>query len=237
MIVKSERSRGGTGSLADQVYERIYEAITLGSWPVGTKLPNEIELAESYGVSRVVLREALMRLRIDGVIESRQGAGTRVISSPSRSVMEFAEPGSIADLQRCYEFRVGVEGEAAFMAAQRQSQARIADIAEALRQLLPSSEDSPPPSAEHDIAFHLAVAKATENSYYVQTIGAITQALHVGTRIARVLSHWSDDRRRDMLHSEHKLIYEAIEAAEPEKARQAMRAHVESARRRVFLGN
>ncbi len=233
---KIERLRGGHGTLADQVYEQVYQAISLGYWKVGGKLPKEVELAERYGVSRPVVREALMRLRIDGVIESRQGAGTRVISSPSRSVMEFAEPGSIADLQRCYEFRVGVEGEAAYMAAERQSEARIADIAEALRQLLPSGEDAPPPTAEHDIAFHLAVAKATENSYYVQTIEAITQALHVGTRIARVLSHWSDGHRRDMLHTEHKRIYDAIAAGEPEIARQAMRAHIESARRRVFLG-
>lgn len=231
-----DRLRSGSGTLADQIYEQIYQAISLGYWKVGTKLPTEIELAERYGVSRPVLREALMRLRIDGVIESRQGAGTRVISSPSRSVMEFAEPGSIADLQRCYEFRVGVEGEAAFMAAQRQSEARIAGIAEALAQMLPASADSPPPTAEHDIAFHVAVARATENSYYVQTIEAITQALHIGTRIARVLSHWSEGHRRDLLHAEHKRIYEAIAAGNPEVARQAMREHIESARRRVFLG-
>lgn len=231
-----ERLRTGNGTLADQVYEQIYQAISLGYWKIGSKLPTEVELANRFSVSRPVLREALMRLRIDGVIESRQGAGTRVINSPNRSVMEFAEPGSIADLQRCYEFRVGVEGEAAFVAAERRSAARIEAIAEALQQLLPSSEESPLPTAEHDIAFHVAVARATENSYYVQAIEAMTQALHVGTRIARVLSHWSEGHHRGMLHTEHKKIYDAIAAGEPDAARQAMRAHIENARRRVFLG-
>jgi DNA-binding FadR family transcriptional regulator len=236
MQEKLERLRTASGSLSDQVYEQIYQSISLGYWKVGAKLPTEVELAKRYGVSRPIVREALLRLRIDGVIESRQGAGTRVVSSPSRSVMEFAEPGSIADLQRCYEFRVGVEGEAAYMAAERRSRARIAQIAEALEQLLPAGDDQKLPTAEHDIAFHVAVANATENSYYSQTIEAVTQALHVGTRIARVLSHWSEGYRRDLLYTEHKRIFDAIEAGEPEVARQAMRAHVESARRRVFLG-
>ncbi|MEO3388727.1 FadR/GntR family transcriptional regulator [Mesorhizobium sp. CAU 1741] len=236
MAAEPETTRKAAGTLSDQVYEQIYQAISHGYWKVGEKMPTEVELAERFGVSRPVLREALMRLRIDGVVESRQGAGTRVVSAPSRSVMEFAEPGSIADLQRCYEFRVGVEGEAAFMAAECRSEARIADIAEALEKLLPSGEEQALPTADHDIAFHVAVARATENSYYAQTIEAITQALHVGTRIARVLSHWSEDHRRDMLHTEHKRIYDAIAAGEPEQARQAMRAHIESARRRVFLG-
>lgn len=224
------------GTLSDQVYEKIYQEISFGYWQVGSKLPTELEMAERYGVSRPVLREALLRLRIDGVIESRQGAGTRVVSAPSRSVMEFAEPGSVADLQRCYEFRVGMEGEAAYMAAERQSRTRIAQIAVAVEQLLPSGTDQKLPTAEHDIAFHVAVANATENSYYSQTIEAVTQALHVGTRIARVLSHWSEGYRRDLLYTEHKRIYEAIAAGEPEAARQAMREHIESARRRVFLG-
>ncbi|WP_344359667.1 FadR/GntR family transcriptional regulator, partial [Brachybacterium phenoliresistens] len=116
--------RSAPGSLSDGIYERIYKSISAGDWPVGTKLPSEVELAVQFGVSRPVVREAMLRLRIDGLIESRQGAGTRVISVPSRSVIEFAEPGSIADLQRCYEFRVGVEGEAAYVAAQRQSRAK-----------------------------------------------------------------------------------------------------------------
>ncbi|GHC80494.1 FadR/GntR family transcriptional regulator [Limoniibacter endophyticus] len=227
--------RSAPGSLSDGIYERIYKSISAGDWPVGTKLPSEVELAVQFGVSRPVVREAMLRLRIDGLIESRQGAGTRVISVPSRSVIEFAEPGSIADLQRCYEFRVGVEGEAAYVAAQRQSRAKITEILAIVEKLRVAALEMKDIPAEDDIAFHVAVAEATENSYYFSSVKAATVALHVGTKIARTLSH-STVGRTALVYEEHKLIVDAIATGDAEQARSSMRAHIESARRRVFVG-
>ena len=227
--------RSAPGSLSDGVYERIYKTISAGEWPVGAKLPTEVDLALQFGVSRPVVREAMVRLRIDGLIESRQGAGTRVISAPSRSVIEFAEPGSIADLQRCYEFRVGVEGEAAFLAAQRQSRAKITEILAIVEKLRVAALERRDIPAEDDIAFHVAVAEATENSYYFSSVKAASVALHIGTKIARTLSH-STVGRITLVYEEHRLIAEAISSGDSESARSAMRAHIESARRRVFVG-
>lgn len=235
MSDQRDRARSASGSLGNRVYEQIYKAISAGDWPVGTKLPTEVDLAERFGVSRPVVREAMLRLRIDGLVESRQGAGTRVISAPSRSVMEFVEPGSIADLQRCYEFRVGLEGEAAYVAARRQSSARIADIATIVEHLRKEVARDGGISAEEDIAFHVAVAHATENSYYFETVRATTAALHVGTRIAQTLAK-SNKGRIALVYEEHKLILDAISAGDADAARTAMRAHIESARRRVFVG-
>lgn len=236
MAGQVERARNAAGSLSDGVYEQIYKAISAGDWPVGTRLPTEIDLSRRFGVSRPVLREAMLRLRIDGLIESRQGAGTRVISAPSRSVIDFAEPGSIADLQRCYEFRVGLEGEAAYVAAQRQSPARIADIVAIVERLGEAASQMQDIDAEDDIAFHVAVASATENSYYFSAVKAASGALHVGTRIARTLAHASTGRSA-LVYAEHKRILEAIASGDAEGARAAMRAHIESARRRVFVGS
>jgi DNA-binding FadR family transcriptional regulator len=235
MTGQVERSRNASGSLSDGVYEQIYKAISAGDWPVGTKLPTEVDLAVRFGVSRPVVREAMLRLRIDGLVESRQGAGTRVISAPSRSVIQFAEPGSIADLQRCYEFRVGVEGEAAYVAAQRQSPAKIADIEATVTRLGIAARQMQDITAEDDIAFHVAVASATENSYYFSAVKAASGALHVGTRIARTLAH-STKGRSALVYEEHKLILDAIASGDAEAARASMRAHIESARRRVFVG-
>ncbi|PYE86996.1 FadR/GntR family transcriptional regulator [Phyllobacterium leguminum] len=230
-----DRAGNASGSLSDGVYEQIYKSISTGDWPVGAKLPPEIDLALRFGVSRPVVREAMLRLRIDGLIESRPRAGTRVISAPSRSVIEFAEPGSIADLQRCYEFRVGVEGEAAYLAAQRQSRAKIADIQAVVERLRVAAMQMDDIAAEDDIAFHVAVATATENSYYFSAVKAATVALHVGTRIARTLAH-STKGRSALVYEEHKLILDAISIGDAEGARASMRAHIESARRRVFVG-
>ena len=185
-VPPSPRATAGR-SLSDAIYEQIYERISSGEWPEGTRLPTEIELADTFGVSRTVVREALLRLRIDGLVASRQGAGTRVIGAPSQHVLEFAEPGSIADIQRCYEFRVGIEGEAARLAAERNSEARIADIEaalEAMRRCIAKGGLG----ADEDIAFHIAVAQASENDYFVRTIHSVTRAIRIGISIAATLS-------------------------------------------------
>src|SRR3546814_7258855 len=122
-------------TLSDRVYEEIYRKISSDEWPQGERLPTEIDLAQQFGVSRTALREALLRLRIDGLITSRPGAGSFVTGKPSRAVFDFTRPGSIADIQRCYEFRVGVEGEAAYLAADRRSSERVDDIEAALQAL------------------------------------------------------------------------------------------------------
>ncbi|UJQ94702.1 FadR/GntR family transcriptional regulator [Mariluticola halotolerans] len=222
--------------MSNRIYERIYETITVGEWPIGTRLPTEVELAASFGVSRPVVREALLRLRIDGIIESRQGVGTRVISMPSKSVLEFADPGSIADLQQCYEFRVGIEGEAAYLATIRNSPARIADIERAHRDMISGMSKGGSLGADEDIAFHLAVARATENSYYIATVQSSTQAIGVGIKIASTLSRWTDEQRIKNAISEHAHILETIKSGDGELARRTMRKHIEGARARVFLG-
>jgi GntR family transcriptional regulator, transcriptional repressor for pyruvate dehydrogenase complex len=229
-------TKGTAGrTLSDAVYQRIYERISNGEWPKGTRLLTEIELAEQFGVSRTVIREALLRLRIDGLIASRQGAGTHVIGAPSQRVIDFAEPGSVADLQRCYEFRVGVEGEAAYLAATRHSSERIAEI-EATLDAMERCIAEDRLGAEEDIAFHLAIARATENDYYQRTIASATKAIRVGMSIAATLSSRPPPQRLGIAIGEHRGVLDAIRASDPDLARARMRAHIEGARRRVFVG-
>lgn len=222
-------------TLSDAVYQRIYERISIGDWPKGTRLPTEIEMAEQFGVSRTVIREALLRLRIDGLIASRQGAGTHVVGAPSQRVIDFAEPGSVADIQRCYEFRVGVEGEAARLAAMRHSKSRLEEI-EATLEAMDACIAEGGLGADEDIAFHLAVAEASENDYYVRTITSVTKAIRVGISIAATLANRPPAERLAAANAEHRAIYEAIRNSEPVLARERMQAHIESARRRVFVG-
>ncbi len=226
---------GGSPALSDRVYQQIYARISANEWPRGTRLPTEVELAEQFGVSRTVLREALLRLRIDGLIASRQGAGTHVVGAPSERVIAFAEPESVADLQRCYEFRVGIEGEAAAVAAANHQRHRIGEI-ERAHEAMAACIARNGLGAEEDIAFHLAVARATENDYFLRTIASATRAIRVGMAIAATLSNRPPGLRLRTAFDEHGGILEAIRHADPDLARQRMRAHIESARRRVFVG-
>ncbi len=222
-------------SLSDRVYEEIYRRISCNEWQQGSRLPTEIELAEQFGVSRTVLREALLRLRIDGLITSRPGAGSFVTGKPSRTVFDFTRPGSIADIQRCYEFRVGVEGEAAFLAAERRSRQRIEEIERTL-EAMDACIKRNDLGAQEDIGFHLAVARATENDYYAKTIEMATHAIMVGMKVASALSPLPPAERLMLAYTEHMGIFEAIRAGDKEAARTRMRAHIDSSRRRVFVG-
>ena len=83
--------------LADQIYGHLFESIVGGRYEANEKLPTEKQLAASYDVSRPVVREALMRLQADGLIISRQGAGTFIAKRPPRRVIELAKAQDVAD--------------------------------------------------------------------------------------------------------------------------------------------
>lgn len=232
----TRKRRSAAGNISDRIYNEIYKSIVVEKWPAGSFLPTEHKLADMFSVSRSVVREALFRLRIDGLIESRQGSGSRVIAAPNRVVLDFAEPGSIADLQRCFEFRMGVEGEAAYMAATHCSTSRLAEIEQVLNLMADGAKTSETQGTEEDIAFHIAVAKATENSYYLETIRSTSRALVVGIGVARALSPLPPEDRLRKAFNEHQLVFDAIKKGDADRARLTMREHIDGARKRVFVG-
>lgn len=224
------------GPASDRVYGDIYRRISSDEWPKGTRLPTELDLAEMFGVSRTVVREALLRLKIDGVIASRQGAGNFVTAKPPRTALEFTTPGSIADIQRCYEFRVGIEGEAAALAARNATPDCVREMEDALQSLRVGMANGAL-GGEEDIAFHLAVARATQNSYYIATIESATKAIMIGMTIACTLSSRPAAERLEVVYREHLAIFDSIRANDAALARSRMRLHIDRARLRVFVGN
>ncbi len=92
------------GRLSGAVYERILALIVNGEFALNTRLPSEVSLSRQFGASRPVVREALARLREDKMIVSRQGSGSYVVRQPDHAVLRFAPAGSIADIQRFFEF-------------------------------------------------------------------------------------------------------------------------------------
>src|SRR3546814_13811341 len=83
------------------------------------RLPSEKELAASFQVSRPIVREALSRLRSDGILVSRHGSGSYIQHQPNRALFDVAPTGSIAGLMRTFEFRLAPECEAAALPAIR----------------------------------------------------------------------------------------------------------------------
>lgn len=215
------------------IYQHIFEVIIAGEFPVNARLPSETELAQRFGASRPVVREALARLRDDGIIISRQGSGSYVKRRPDIAVLRFVPVSSIADIQRCFEFRHGLEGIAAALAAERWEDGDMAEIRAAFDALEASTEDFKL-GVDADERFHLAIAKATHNAYHVSVQSSLQPNIVFGMSLTRNLSLLRTQERLREVQDEHRAIVEAVTARIPAAARAAMQLHIDNARRRMF---
>lgn len=221
--------------LADQLYGQVFDQITAGLISVGVQLPSEAELSEQFGVSRPVVREALQRLRADGLITSHQGLGTFVTHQPATRTRRFASVQDIPSYMRCQEVRIAIEGDAARLAAERRTPEQMQALDECHSafaaamgggQLLPSA----------DLAFHDCIAQSSGNDLYPEILQSVNEAVMGFMRLNLNLTRTSSKQRGQAVLGEHTAIVEAIRAGNPEEARVAMQFHLSQARRRLIDG-
>ncbi len=219
--------------LSDKVYEQLLGMLTSGAWLKDSRLPSENELARRFAVSRPILRQALARLRTEGRIESRKGAGSyvREIAGPVR--IDFGPLGNIAEVRRFLEFRCSVESELAARATVSASPAAIAAIQRA-QDAMAAALNAGEPGIEEDVAFHLAIADASGNRFFVATLAAIAEHMRFGIRLTRELTQVPPAERIPRVIGEHARIRVAMERGSPEDARAAMHDHLNSGIRRLF---
>ncbi|MEO9864699.1 MAG: FadR/GntR family transcriptional regulator [Yoonia sp.] len=222
-------------SLSDQAYESVLAMIVAGDFPAGQKLPTEHALSDQLKVSRPILRRALKQLREDGVIVSRQGSGSFVQRRPEGVMLDFAPVGSIADIQRTFEFRAAIEGEAAYIAAQRRTEDDLVRLKQALDQL-DRCVVSGKLGVDDDERFHVAVCAASDNKYFLAARSSMQSNILTGMNLTRSLSLTKTQARLELVQAEHHAIYDALVASDADAARDAMRDHVNNARQRVFEG-
>ena len=219
-------------TLSDSVYHSLLARISNGDYQVNQKLPPEAVLSQEFGVSRPVLRAALERLREEGLIHSRQGAGSYV-RAPASAPVGFSPVETLADIQRCYEFRLTIETQAAALAAHRRDETALAGIAQAL-DLMRAATGSHQHREDADFAFHLAIAQASNNQYFEATFRALREHINVGMRLHGV-SLMTGGGLEETL-AEHNGLFDAISTGDGSKACELMRAHLEHSRDRLFGG-
>lgn len=220
--------------LADVVYDRIQRAIVESEFAVNERLPGENALAERFEVSRPVVRAALKRLRDEGLIVSRQGSGSFVSAQVAAKTLAFQPLETIADLQRCYEFRLTIEPAAAALAAGRRGEADLAAIGTQL-QMMRDATERRSHREDADFAFHLAITAAANNQYFETSMRALKEHIAVGMKF-HGLSLRTVRGGLDHVLEEHTAIFEAVRLGRAEEARAAMQAHVEGSRDRLFEG-
>lgn len=212
--------------LSDQVVTSIQTQIATGRLAPGTRLPSEVILAESLGVSRPVLREGLARLRADGFVTSRRGAGLVVADRPGLGT--FKLPGTAGapseQSSELFELRLIVECAAAELAAQRRSDEDLDGIQSALaavdRALVTGDN-----GAAADEAFHLAVARASGNGQ----LARFAEFLGASFTLTRAPAWTSEGQARGApraAQAEHVEIFEAIRAGAGTEAAAAARRHL-----------
>ncbi|HSX73768.1 MAG TPA: FadR/GntR family transcriptional regulator [Shinella sp.] len=219
-------------SLGDLVFERMHRAIKSGAYKPDERLPTEHDLAIEFEVSRPIIREALRRLREQGFIYSRRGAGSFVRAVGMREPLGFGQLENVADLLNCYEFRLTVEPAAAAAAADRHDAGALAAIRQAL-ELMRDATNRQSHREDADFQFHLAIARAAQNSYFFTAMEALKDHIAVGMRF-----HGASVKREAAglarVFAEHEAIAEAISARDGARARQLMHEHLTGSRDRLF---
>ena len=218
--------------LADIVFERMLRAIKSGAYNSDERLPTEHELAAEFEVSRPVIREALKRLRDQGLIYSRRGAGSFVRSVGLRQPLGFGQLENVADLLNCYEFRLTLEPAAAAAAASRHDADSLKAIRQAL-ELLRDATNRQSHREDADFQFHLAIARAAQNTYFSTAMEALKDHIAVGMKF-----HGASIRREatglTRVFAEHEAIAKAIADGQEEDARRLMFEHLQGSRGRLF---
>ncbi len=220
----------GHESIADAVVDQIESMIVDGILKEGRKLPSERELAEAMRVSRPKLREALQVLEDRGLVNVRHGEGTFVATLSGR-VMSPALLALYARHGRAFydylEYRREQETFASRLAAQRATQSDKERLTEILERLEAARENNDSEaSQEADLALHVAVVDASQNTTLIHMMASIYDLTRQGLFYNRKFLRTMDGSGEALLN-QHREIVEAIVAGDPEKAETAARAHLD----------
>ena len=221
------------GRLADRAYTGIVEMINADGLTVGDRLPSEARLAEIFGVSRTIVREALVRLAADSITEARRGAGSFVKNRPSDRLSAYMPLSALPSTLGSYEVRFVLEAEAARLAAVRRSAEEMAGIEDALSMLRAALLSSAPAHAE-DMELHRRIVEATANPAFLVTFEALQPDVDRVMRAGVDISRSRPPGAIAEMMREHEMIVEAIRAQDGDGAALAMRWHLSRGRQRLM---
>ncbi|WP_058909896.1 FadR/GntR family transcriptional regulator [Entomohabitans teleogrylli] len=229
MIKKVTRHKA-SHQILDQLKEKIHD----GTYPVGSKLPSENELADAFGVSRVPVREALGMLEISGIVSSRQGGGHTVenhslLTEYSPLKMEIA---SADEVNALLEMREILEKEAASLAATRRSDADLQIIEQALAAFKRTAGKKQLIGHEEDYQFHRAIMLASHNPFLLQILDNMHE-LYLGALIYSLQHNLGNDSERQRVIQEHEQIYHAIREGDAQLAGLEMLRHLSNVKRKL----
>lgn len=225
-------------TLTSQLVRALTDRIARGELKPGDRLPTEQDLIEAFGVSRTVVREAISSLRATGLVSTQQGIGAFVRELPPPLL--HTGPANLDILQdaiRVLELRIGVEVEAAALAAQRREAHHVQKLHEAVTRMdkaIETAEDA----VEADLDFHRTIAEATGNPHFIHLFSYLGALLIPRARVGA--GYGAPEDRQNYLrrvNREHRTILQAIERRDADGACSGMRMHLSNSRDRLRKGS
>jgi len=218
-----------------QIADQIRGLIGSGEFPAGSRLPPERDLARQLGVSRPSVREALIALEVEGLVEVRIGSGIYVLGPSEKPAgAALAEIHAEAGPFELLRARYLIESECAALAAKSVRKAQLASIGEALDQMQRELDDEKQP-LDGDRLFHLRIAEATGNGALVAVVKMLWEE-RTGPLYQQLEHHYDSPALWTSAMAEHRAVLKAIESRDAAGARTAMQRHLNQAYKRFSTG-
>jgi GntR family transcriptional repressor for pyruvate dehydrogenase complex len=211
--------------ISDLVFEQLRDLIFKGQIRPGRQLLTERELAESLGVSRPTVREAINRLVTLGLLEHRQGQGTFVVSPSTEQNPLGMPPDEHLSLSDLLEVRLGLECNAVMMAARRATEEDLRDMGKCL-QVMAARIEAGELGSNADVAFHMAIAYATKNMAQIHIMKNFYDLLFYGIK-SNLQYLYTEPATLAVITGQHRDILEAIRQRDSDLAATAMRNHID----------
>ena len=215
-----------TNSLVEEVASQLAKFVLSLQPGEPDKLPAERKLAEKFGVARGVVREAIKRLEIQGILEVRQGSGIRAVKQLHKSLnisLEFLLPESKERLLQTTETRIIIEPSVAATAAQKASAEDICHLREIHSGLVQAKDMKS--STMADIAFHQSLARIAGNEVLKLILDSMSDLRRESA------SRTQGKVGKEVAVAHHQKILDAVESCDAEGARAAMYQHLLAARK------
>jgi len=202
--------------------QQLLRLIAQGDLRVGERLPSERMLAERFDVSRTSVREAIIALEVQGMLEVRGGSGVYVCQSALPTAPQTCGPGPLELLRA----RALIEAEVAAAAAQWRSDAQLDRMFVELTHMRVNVQEKETNEAA-DQRFHLEIAASTGNSVLLQMVGTLWRQARESVLWQTIDHHFHTPQLRQASLADHQRIFQAISERHADDARVAMREHIE----------
>lgn len=222
-------------SLSTILAENLSEQIRSGALKPGEQLPTEAELCAQFDVSRTVVREAVARLRSDGLVVPHQGRGMFVSDQPEPRNFSINDEAlkTLPETIALLELRLSVEVEAAGLCAERRTDAEADEIRSLMEQIDNRHDDPSSVQIHYDYDFHLAIAKGARNEFMHGFLTYLRPMIVPRHQLGYVVEPRLKEAYYHRIHREHLAIVDAIGRKDGSAARRAMRKHLHASLERI----